>query len=424
MLIEVPYGRGKQSCNVPESVQCMVGKLHQVEPELAPSLQIRSAIENIIGDIKQDKLVKAQKVAIAVSDITRPVPSRLILEELVTWLNKLGITEDQIIVLVGGGLHRPATPEDINYILGENLLGRIKNIVAHDADNEDMLEFLGTSAQGTPVYVNKYFAQAHYSIVTGMIDAHQFMGFTAGVKGAVIGLGGRPTITRNHARLFSPGAELGHLVNNPARMDLEDIGKIIGIDMIVNVVLNDKKQVVKAVAGHPVEAHRLGTEFAKGVLGVPMKPAHIVIASPGGFPKDINLYQAQKALTPAFQVVQEGGTVILVAQCLEGTGEESFEREMSLYKTPREVVESIASKEFIIGPHKAYLWARTLEKARTIIVSDHISPALAKTLMVEVACSLQEALEMALPNYNLPIVAVLPNASSMIPLIDHSFLKK
>lgn len=250
-----------------------------------------------------------------------------------------------------------------------------------------------------------------------MIDAHQFMGFTAGVKGAVIGLGGRPTITGNHARLFCPGAELGRLEDNPARLDLEDIGRIIGVDMIVNVALNDKKQVVKAVAGHPIEAHRQGTEFAKGVFGVPMKPADIVIASPGGFPKDINLYQAQKALTPASQIVKEGGTIILVAKCIEGTGEESFEQEMSLYKTPREVVESVASREFVIGPHKAYLWARTLAKARTIIVSDQISPSLAKTLMVEVVSSLQEALDMALPNYTFPIVAVLPNASSMIPII-------
>ncbi len=418
MQIEVPYGREKQSCNVPESVQCIYGKLRQVEPEQDPSLQIRLAIEKLIGNINQDKLVKAQKIAIAVSDLTRPVPSRLILEELVAWLNQLGITEDQIIILIGGGLHRPATPEDLKYIIGEQLLGRIKNIVAHDADNKEMLTFLGTSAQGTPVYVNKYFNQADYRIVTGMIDAHQFMGFTAGVKGAVIGLGGRPTITGNHARLFSPGAELGRLEDNPARLDLEDIGKIIGVDMVVNVVLNDKKQVVKAVAGHPVEAHRQGAEFAKGIFGVQMKPAHIVIASPGGFPKDLNVYQAQKALTPASQIVKEGGTIILVAQCIEGTGEESFEQEMSLYRNPREVVESISSREFVIGPHKAYLWTRALAKARTIIVSDQISPTLAKTLMVEVVSSLQEALDMALPNYTTPEIVVLPYASSMIPIIN------
>ncbi|MCB8814214.1 nickel-dependent lactate racemase [Desulfosporosinus shakirovi] len=418
MQIKVPYGQEKQSCNVPESVQCMYGKLRQVVPELDPSAQIHLAIKNLIGDIQRDKLVKAQKIAIAVSDLTRPVPSRLILEEVVSWLNQLGINEDQIIVIVGGGLHRPATPEDIKSMLGVNLISRIKTIVAHDAENIAMLEYLGTSTQGTPVYVNKNFAQADYRIVTGMIDAHQFMGFTAGVKGAVIGLGGRPTITGNHALLFSPGAELGRLEDNPARQDLEDIGRIVGVDMIVNVALNDKKQVVKAVAGHPVEAHRLGVDYAKGVFGVPMNPADIVIASPGGFPKDINIYQAQKALTPASQIVKGGGTIILVAQCIEGSGEESFEQEMSLYENPHEVFESFASKEFVIGPHKAYLWSRTLLKARTIIVSDQIPPTLAKTLMVEVASSLQEALDRVLPDYSSPTVAVLPYASSMIPIIN------
>ncbi|WP_407314622.1 hypothetical protein [Desulfosporosinus sp. SB140] len=132
----------------------------------------------------------------------------------------------------------------------------------------------------------------------------------------------------------------------------------------------------------------------------------------------MNVYQAQKALTPASQIVKEGGTIILVAECIEGTGEESFEQEMSLYKTPCEVMESFASKEFVIGPHKAYLWARTLVKARTIIVSDQIPPTLAKTLMIEVTSSLQEALDMALPNYTSPKVAVLPYASSMIPIIN------
>lgn len=129
----------------------------------------------------------------------------------------------------------------MNYILGEELQKQVEHVFPHDADDMDSLAFLGTSSLGTPVYVNKYFAQADYKIVTGMVDAHQFMGFTAGVKGAVIGLGGRPTITGNHAHLFQSGAELGHIEGNPARMDLEEIGQIIGVDMIINVVLNAKK---------------------------------------------------------------------------------------------------------------------------------------------------------------------------------------
>lgn len=328
MQIEVPYGRSTQTCSIPDSIHCLFGKLRQAVPEQSAEQQISDALKSLIGDVDFAKLRQAENVAIAVSDITRPVPSRLILEALIPWLTNLGVAEERITVLVGGGLHRPANSEDLNSIIGEGLLGRIKNIVAHDADNEEMLAYLGSSQAGTPVYVNKYFAQADFRIVTGMIDAHQFMGFTAGAKGAVIGLGGRPTITGNHARLFNPGAELGRLEGNPVRNDLEDIGRKIGVDFIVNVVLNDKKQVIKAVAGHSVQAHRQGVDYAKGVLGVHLSPADIVIASPGGFPKGINVYQAQKALTPAAQAVKEGGTIILVAECMESSGEESFEREM------------------------------------------------------------------------------------------------
>ncbi|MDI6877973.1 MAG: nickel-dependent lactate racemase [Desulfitobacteriaceae bacterium] len=416
--IEIAYGRGTQTCTIPDSVQCNYGKLKQVEPEQQAEDQVATALAHLVGNIYEDKLRTAKSVAIAISDITRPVPSRVILEQLLPWLAEFGVSEDRITVLVGGGLHRPANSKDLKYILGEHLLSRITKIVAHDADNEDMLTFLGHSRMGTPVFVNKYFAEADYKIVTGMVDAHQFMGFTAGVKGAVIGLGGRPTITGNHAHLFEPGAELGRIEGNPARQDLEDIGRIIGVEMILNVVLNDKKQVINVVAGDPVTAHRKAVEVAKSVFGVKMAMADIVIASPGGFPKDINVYQAQKALTPAMQVVKQGGTIILVAECLEGTGEESFEEEMSLYKTPSGLVDSFKMKDFVIGPHKAYLWSRTLAKARTILVSEQINESLARTLMVEVKPGLQEAMNEVLNDFNgSPKLAILPYANSAIPLI-------
>lgn len=415
--IEVPYGHGSQSGVIPDEVKYVYGRLKPVEPDLDTNVQISNALKSLIGDINSEKLKGSKSVVIAVSDITRPVPSRLILEQLLPWLEQFGISKNNVTVLVGGGLHRPATPEDMDYILGEEILRQVKQVLPHDADDMDSLKYLGDSPAGTPVYVNKYFAEADYKIVTGMVDAHQFMGFTAGVKGAVIGLGGRPTITGNHARLFQEGAELGHIEGNPARMDLEEIGKIIGVDMIVNVVLNSKKKVVKAVAGHPVTAHCAAVQLAKDVLGVPMSQADIVIASSGGFPKDINVYQAQKALTPASQVVKPGGTIILVAECIEGSGEESFEEEMSLFTNPSEVVTTFKKKDFVIGPHKAYLWCKTLAQTRTILVSDQISADLAKILMLEVKATLQEAIDEVLPNYPKNAqVAILPNANSVIPL--------
>ncbi|KLU60554.1 hypothetical protein CEB3_c29370 [Peptococcaceae bacterium CEB3] len=416
MLVELPYGQEKETADLPDACSCQVVRLQEVMPEEDADKQIKHALETLTGEINTEKLRRSRTVAIAVSDITRPAPSREMLEALLPWLTQFGLSIDDITVLVGGGLHRPAKREDLDYLLGELLLGRIKHLIVHDADNQETQAFLGHSSRGTPVYVNKFFAQADFKISTGVIDAHQFMGFSAGVKGAVIGLGGRPTITANHARLFEPGAEVGRLDDNPARQDLEEIGSIIGVDMVVNVVLNATKQVVKAVAGHPVQAHRSGVEFARGLLGAKIAPADIVIASPGGFPKDINIYQAQKALTVAAHIVKEGGTIILVAECAEGSGEESFEQEMSLYGSPQEVIEAFRTKKFAIGPHKAFLWSKALTKAQVLLVSQRVSSDLAQRLMIKVSSSLQEVVDQALQDYpGSPSIAVLPNASSVIP---------
>lgn len=417
-MIEVPYGRGKEACFIPENIQITYTRLKHVEAEQEAKDYITDALDNLIGSLNWEKLRTAKSIAIAVSDITRPVPSKVIIEQLLQWLGNNGVPDNRVVVLVGGGLHRPANSEDLKCILGEHLLNRISNLVAHNADDQNTLTFLGHSSLGTPIYINKFFAQADFKIVTGMVDAHQFMGFTAGVKGAVIGLGGRSTITGNHAHLFEPGAELGRIEDNPVRLDLEDIGRIIGVDMIVNVVLNDKKQAIYAVAGDPVLAQRKAVEVAKSVFGVQVTPADIVIASPGGFPKDINLYQAQKALTPSMQIVKQGGTIILVAECLEGTGEESFEREMGKYQSAVQILDSFRQNEFEIGPHKAYLWARTVAKASVIIVSREISSSLAKTLMVEAVPTLQDAVDLALIGKHNSGITIMPYASSVIPVFE------
>lgn len=422
MKIAVPYGHTQQIAVLPAEVQCTWARLNPAKPDRSCEEEIRAALEIPLGVVDWDKLCSAKTVAIAVSDITRPVPSRSIIQQLLTWLESMRIGSQKIVIIVGGGLHRPASKQEIEEILGRDLINRVHKVLSHDADDEAELAYLGATKLGTPVYVNKHFAAADYKIVTGMIDAHQFMGFTGGVKGAVIGLGGRPTITANHARLFLANADLGHLEDNPVRQDLEEAGQMIGVDFLVNVVLNENKEVINAVAGHPKTAHRAGVTVASQIFGIGVPQADIVITSPGGFPKDINVYQAQKALTPAALVVRPGGTVILVAECPEGSGETSFEQEMAKYENPTQVMEGFLSREFVIGPHKAYLWARTLAKAKIILVSDKVSPDLARILMVELHSNLQLALDDVLLSYHDPVVAILPNASSVVPLrLDEPF---
>lgn len=417
MLVNVPCGKGEQIAEIPDTVRVVTGRLNSAKKLENAAAEIRRALKELAGPVDLDKIRNASTVAIAVSDITRPVPNRVILPILIDWLNAVGVDADKMRLVIGGGLHRPATGEEMAIMLGQDVLDRVKTY-AHDARAADQLVYLGTSAAGTPVYVNRLFYEADVKISTGMIDPHQFMGFTAGVKGVVIGLGGKETIERNHARMFNEGADLGRVADNPVRQDLEDIGGIIGLDMVLNVVLNERKEILKVAAGHPVQAHCAGVEFAWQVFGVPLERADIVISSPGGFPKDINVYQAQKALTPAAQIVKPGGTIILVAECVEGSGEELFEEEMALYAAPQDIISSFKQKPFVAGAHKAYLWGRTLCEARTIVVSGQLNTSLAKLLMVEVYPSLEEAIAEVLPAYPGDCtIVVLPYASSLIPLL-------
>ena len=156
-----------------------------------------------------------------------------------------------------------------------------------------------------------------------------------------------------------------------------------------------------------------------GVQTCALPISDLVVASPGGYPKDVNLYQAQKALAHAALVVKQGGVIILTAQCTEGVGEERFEDTMKLSKTPQEAIERFSQSEFRVGPHKAFLWARSLVKARVILVSEGIDEEMAKLMMVEKANSLDEALEMA-QNYlpEDPKIILMPKASSTIPILE------
>ncbi len=181
--------------------------------------------------------------------------------------------------------------------------------------------------------------------------------------------------------LTKPGASLGILEGNPLREDIDEIGRVAKLDLIFNVILNSKKEIVKAVFGDVFLAHKVGVEAAKTALQVVIdKGADVVIVSAGGYHKDINMYQAQKALLHSALAVKEGGTVILCAECVEGIGSNLFVETMNLGDAPEKVLKEFTKLPFRVGAHKAFLWAQSLSKAEVIIISDGISEEEAKIL--------------------------------------------
>ena len=409
----IPYGNSHFSWPTDKYPKFLSIHPKDVPAPLDGKSEVKKAIKNPIGKKLVD-IKGAKKVVIVTSDSTRPVPNKEIFPPLLEALAELGISQKQITVLIGTGLHRPAPPEEFPYLLGEAIAEKL-TVISHDATDQSQLVHLGQTSRGTPIWINKHYHEADARILVGMIDPHQIVGISGGAKALAIGLGGEKLIQANHSMLTQPTCRLGVANGNPARADIDEVGEIVGIDFIVNVILNNEKKIVKAVAGDFRKAHAEGIKLAQEICQVQIpEAADLVVASPGGYPKDINLYQAQKAL-----VVKEGGVIILSAQCKEGVGEERFEETMALSHTPQEVLERFAQSEFQMGAHKAFLWARSLAKAKVILVSEGITDEMAKLMMVERVTSLDEALPLAkqyLPKE--PKIILMPKASSTIPILD------
>jgi len=414
---DIPYGRGTLTFRLQAGLTVEVVAPRDVPPASNPLGVVEKALATPVGGTRLESFRTARSAAIAINDKTRPVPHAHLLPPLLRRLKDLGIPPQATRLVIATGLHPRMSPEEFPHVLPQDLIARYP-VMCHDADDEENLVYLGTSSRGTPIWVNRSFAEADLRIVVGNIEPHQFEGFSGGVKTAAIGLGGRRTIDRNHAMVVDPRASLGRYADNPARQDVEEIGRRIGVHFALNAVLNWRKEIVTALAGEPRAVMEAGIPLSRQVCQVPVtSPFDLVIASPGGLPKDLNFYQSQKALAHASRVTRDGGTVILVAACPEGCGDPAYETWISNMHSHEEVLARFPQEEFRVGPHKAFLVARDAVRVRVILVSE-MEPEQVRRLLLTPARDLHHALEIAART--LPSdarVGVMPRASSTIPYI-------
>jgi lactate racemase len=305
----------------------------------------------------------AGSAAIVVSDVTRPCPTyrfvRLVLDELAA------IPRERITILFALGSHRRHTDEERRRLVGDEVAERYRCL---DLDEDDCV-LVGHTSRGTPLEVSRPYVEAELKVCTGNLEYHYFAGYSGGAKAVMPGICRRSAIQPNHSMMLEPAAKAGILRGNPVRDDIDEAGGLVGVDFIVNVLLNEKKQIVDCVAGQYLEAHAEGVRRYDELFDMRIERAvDVVVASPGGSPKDINLYQAQKTLDNVQGAVRGGGTIILVAECAEGFGEETFARWMGDMENPRAVIERIR-REFVLGGHKAAAIAGLLTAADVWLVS-------------------------------------------------------
>lgn len=418
----LPYSKTSVEFDLPDALDAQVTRLapREVAPAADPLAAVEAALERAPLNAYATAMGPGQRAVIAVNDKTRPVPHTLLLPPLLARLEALGFAPRDITLLIATGTHAPMQPDEFASVLPAEISARYP-VYSHDGDASAEHVSLGMTSSGTPVAVNRRWWEADLRIVVGNIEPHQFMGFSGGVKSAAVGLSARQTINANHALMTHPRSQINRYNDNPARQDVEEIGRIIGVHYALNAVLNDHKQLVHALAGAPVDVMAAGMPLLRAIYEVHVAaPFDLVIAAPGGHPKDINLYQAQKALGHAAPITRPGGAVILAAACPDGAGSAAYERWMreGNFTTHEEVLHRYEEEGYRIGPHKAWQIARDATRVRLLFVSD-MPREFAARLLLNPQPTVQAALDVALAD--LPAggrIAVMPFANATIPVLS------
>ncbi len=382
-------------------------------PAADESSVILGALAAPIGSRRLREIVRpGQKVAIVTSDITRPCPSARLLPPLLDELNRGGVDDAAIRVVFGLGTHRPQSRAEQQSLVGEEVFRRVECV---DSDPADCV-LVGETRRGTPVWVFRRVMEADVRVCVGNIEYHYFAGYSGGAKAIIPGVSNAQTIRQNHRWMTEPGAVTAQLDGNPVREDIEEAGERVGIHFILNAILKEDKKIVGAVAGHPRQAHRAGCQKLDecGLVTI-RQPADIVIVSAGGHPKDLNLYQAQKALDNARPIVAPGGVIVLVAECPEGMGHRVFEEWMRMPGGPDAIIAQIR-REFVLGGHKAAAVAMTMKQARIALVSAMPADDVHAMGFLPFA-NLPEAVEFGLTQFEAPRIAVMPEGGSVVPRV-------
>ncbi len=415
MQVVFGYGTREEVVTVPDGRLLGVLTANEMTHARTGREAVRYALRHPIGAPELRALVRpGQRIAIIASDISRPVPSYEILPELLEELFAAGCRAEDITVVFALGSHRKHTEEEMRRLVGDAVFRTVRCV---DSDPEDCVR-LGVTSAGTPVDITRAVAEADFRICTGNIEFHYFAGYSGGAKAIMPGVSTPEAIQANHRQMVHEAAAAGRLEGNPIREDIEEAGAITGVDYIVNVVLDEHKHIVYAVAGDVTAAHRDGCAYLDRMYRKPIaERADIVLVSQGGAPKDANLYQVQKALDNAKHAVRPGGTIILIGACPEGFGSKTFEEWLLGAPTAESMIDRIHS-EFRLGGHKAAAIAMVLQNASIDLVSE-MDDALVRRIFLTPRKSAQEALDLALERYGASAtVLAMPFGGATLPIAE------
>lgn len=425
MNVRLAYGQEGLEVNINEKNLLYIIESKSPKPLSDPKNSIISSLSNPIGSPPlKDKIKGKKNVCIVISDITRAVPTKLILEALLGELRIYGVKREAITILIATGLHRPNEGRELEALVGKEV-ARTYKIVNHNARDIDGCKYIGNTQRGTPVILNKIYLDSDFKILTGLIEPHFMAGFSGGRKSICPGISYMDMFKHFHGPqiLESPNASNAILSGNPFHEESTEIAKMAGVDFIVNVTINKNKEITGVFSGDLEKAFYEGAKFCSENSCYKIKEeADIVLTSGGGYPLDINLYQAVKGMVGAIPAVKEGGMIIIASKCPEGIGSEEFTELLVQEKDLEEFIRKISSPGFFkIDQWELEELVKARRKAWIYLYSEGVSASKYGHYIppdtLKIVNSIQEAIDVGLQTYgNNAKITVIPEGPYVIPL--------
>lgn len=413
------YGNADLLVDVPEDADVIVPA--QLPGLADEKLAVQQAIRRPIGAPSLKESVKpTDKVCIVISDMTRPTPNH----KLVPWLlEELShVPREQFVIINGTGSHRDNTPEELEAMLGREVVEQVR-VINHNAFDPNRLTALGKSATGADVYLNKEYCESDFRIVTGFIEPHFFAGFSGGPKGIMPGIAGIETILHFHSvsMIGHPLSTWGILEGNPVQQEATQIVSMCKPHFMLNVALNGEKQITAVFTGDVIEAHRAGCRFVLEHTMVACDEAYdVVVTTNGGYPLDQNLYQAVKGMSAAHKIVRQGGAILSVVECSDGLPDHgNYASLLQMADTPQSLLALLKQPGFskfdqwqVQKQMMVQLWA-------DVYVHSSLPDETVRRAMLRPAGDVQQAIGELLRTYGgrRPRIAVLPYGPLTIPYL-------
>jgi nickel-dependent lactate racemase len=410
LRIAIPYGREDTFVHVDERNIGEVIHPNDVETK-DEEITLRHALENPIQSKAFKEFISdAKNLLFLINDATRPTPTAKILKMLYPQ-----IEGKDIKFLIATGMHRAPTEEEYLEIFGDLRRELKDRIFAHDSKKDEDMVHLGTSKNGTEMYVNKMAVQAHKIVIIGSVEPHYFAGYTGGRKSFLPGIASYKTIEQNHKLALKASAKALSLDGNPVHEDMEDAIQTIKDHEIFSImtVLDRNDRIYAAVAGDITESLRAAINKAHRVFSVEIKEKADIVVAVAPYPMDIDLYQSQKALDNGKLALNENGILILVSKCRMGVGSDTFVKLLSSCHTPQDTLDKI-DKEFKLGYHKAAKMAEIARWAKMWAVTS-LDGALLESVFIRPFRSLQEAIDAAIAEKGEERILFLMNAALTVP---------